>query len=313
MIGRIIKSTGSWYSVILEDNTEISCRVVGKLRLDDTKMTNPIAVGDYVELTLETPTQGNITEVKKRKNYFIRQSPKSKHQVHVVASNIDQAILITTIVEPNIKMGFIDRFLLTTESRDIPTVIVLNKSDLYKPQDMELAIILKSLYERINYTVLIVSAKTGEHLDSLAQLLQNKTSLLAGQSGVGKSSLITAIDPLLQLKTGDISEFSGKGTHTTTFAEMHPLSFGGHIIDTPGIKTLTYNYFEIEDVAHNFREFFTYSSDCKFGANCMHRKEPQCAVKTAVETGAINPIRYQNYLGICEEIESQNYWERLDY
>ena len=310
--GIVIKSTGSWYQVRVEDSSMLQCRIVGKLRLDGLKLTNPVAVGDEVEVEIENVGEqtGIIKQVLPRRNYVLRQSPRKKHDMHLLASNIDQALLVSTIVQPNLKQGFIDRFLLMTEPYEIPVTIAFNKADLYSEEDLEIFGGLKYIYTDIGYEVLLVSATEQQGLEELRATLQGKTTLLSGQSGVGKSSLITAIQPHLVLRTGDLSDYSGKGQHTTTFAEMHPLDFGGFIIDTPGIKTLAFNNLEPLDVAHNFREFFAVSAECKFGGSCLHRNEPGCAVKAAIEAGDISELRYINYLTILEEVEDQNYWER---
>jgi ribosome biogenesis GTPase len=270
-----------------------------------------LAVGDEVELEIDAQEQtGTIKNILPRRNYVLRQSPRRKHDMHLLASNIDQAMVIVTIIEPNLKQGFIDRFLLMTEPYEIPTVIVFNKADLYGEEEMAIFAYLKGIYEQIGYAVLLASAVEGQGLDELQSMLRGQTTLVAGQSGVGKSTLVNALQPQLELRTGEISDYSGKGQHTTTFAEMHPLDFGGHLIDTPGIKTLSFNHLEPMDVAHNFREFFRVSEHCKFGGNCLHRNEPGCAVKQAIEDEEISELRYINYLTILEEIESQNYWER---
>ncbi len=307
--GRIIRSTGSWYQVeLLDTGKRIDCRLVGKIRQDDLITTNPIAVGDIVELDMKEG-EPIICKVEPRKNYIARQSPRKKHDIHLLASNIDQAIIISTIVYPDLKLGFIDRFILMTEPRDIPVYLVFNKADLYSEQDMEIYYAVKFIYERIGYTCLLVSAIDRTGLEELKTLLANKISLIAGQSGVGKSSLINAIESGLDLRTGEISDHSGKGQHTTTFAEMLPFSFGGAIIDTPGIKSLSFNNMEVLDVVHNYKEFFEISDGCKF-SNCTHRNEPGCAVKQAIENGLISELRYSTYLQILDEIEDQNYWER---
>jgi len=309
--GKVIKSTGSWYQVQLEETHEvIDARIRGKFRLDGKRLTNPVGVGDWVEMEMDKKENtGIITKIENRKNYVVRQSPRQKHHLHLLASNIDQALLIVTVVEPNLKQGFIDRFLLLTEPRDIPVIICFNKSDLYNEDDMAIAVYLGGLYEKIGYTTIIVSAIDGHGMNDLRELLNNKTTLVSGQSGVGKSTLLNAIEPSLEIRTGVISEYTGKGQHTTTFAELFQLDTETAIIDTPGIKTLSYNNLEVMDVTHNFREFFEYSSDCKFH-NCTHRNEPGCAVKQAIEEGLISELRYQNYLMILDEVESQNYWER---
>ncbi len=282
------------------------------MRLEEEKLTNPVAVGDRVELVLEEGEEktATIRNILPRKNYVVRQSPRKKHELHLLASNIDQAIVLVTIVHPNLKIGFIDRFLLMTEPYGIPVTIVLNKADLYGQEEMEIYGGLKMLYGSIGYQTLLTSAVDGTGLDELRSLLAGKVTLIGGQSGVGKSTLINKIQPQLDLRTGEISGYSGKGQHTTTFAEMFDLDFGGAIIDTPGIKTLSFNNLEPIDVAHNFREFFERSKDCRFGGACLHRNEPGCAVKAAIERGEISQLRYDNYRVILEEIEDQNYWER---
>jgi ribosome biogenesis GTPase len=307
--GTVIKSTGSWYQVRLAEGNILECRIVGKFRLEGVPLTNPVAVGDEVKVVLEKDGTGLIKEILHRRNYVVRQSPRRKHDMHLLASNIDQAVLIVTVIHPNLKQGFIDRFLLMTEPYDIPTCIVFNKADLYGEEEREIFGALKFIYENIGYRVLLVSALSREGLDDFREILANKISLISGQSGVGKSTLLNAIQPQLELRTQELSDYSGKGTHTTTFAEMFPLELGGFIIDTPGIKMLSFNNLEPAEVAHNFREFFEKSPGCKFGGQCLHRSEPKCAVKAAIEAGEISELRYMNYLAILDEIENQNYWE----
>lgn len=308
--GVVTKSTGSWYKVRLENNSEWNCRITGKHKLFGWQLTNPVAVGDYVMVDQEGATeQGVIKQILPRKNYVVRQSPRQKHQLHLLAANIDQACIITTIVQPNLKQGFIDRFLLMTEPYNIPVIIVFNKSDLFEKEETETYNEMKDLYESIGYEVVKTSTLTEENFDYIKSLYKDKTTLITGQSGVGKSSLIMGLEPTLNLTTFEISDFSGKGQHTTTFAEMHHTNFNANIIDTPGIKTLSFNHLEPADIAHNFREIFLESANCKY-ANCMHMNEPGCAVKQAIELGKIHELRYQNYLQIIEEVEDQNYWER---
>jgi len=312
--GIVTKSTGSWYQVRLEDGMQVDCRIIGKFRLAGKRLTNPVAVGDEVQVQMEDQEQesptGIIKQILPRRNYVVRQSPRRKHDLHLLASNVDQAIVIVTIVQPMLKQGFIDRFLLMTEPYEIPTIIVFNKADLYEEEDLGVFSYLEDIYAQIGYEVLLTSATEGHGLEELKKLLSEKVTLISGQSGVGKSTLVNSIDPELDIKTQELSDYSGKGQHTTTFAEMHFLQEGGALIDTPGIKTLSFNHLEPMDVAHNFREFFQYSEECKFGGNCLHRNEPGCAVKKAVESEELSELRYINYLTLLEEIEEQNYWER---
>lgn len=306
----MIKSTGSWYNVKLEESqTILPCRVTGKFRLQGIKITNPVAVGDHVVIIKEADEDvGTIKEILPRKNYVVRQSPRKKHNLHLLGANVDQAMVIVTIREPNLKQGFIDRFLLMTEPYNIPVTIVFNKADLYDEGDLNVFQYLKDIYTDIGYEVVLTSIIDQRGIETLKTILKDKVSLVSGQSGVGKSSLINTVLPDSEIKTTEISEYMGKGQHTTTFAEMYELTFGGSIIDTPGIKTLGFNYLEVMDVAHNFRELFETSSGCKFG-DCTHRNEPNCAVKEAIEEGRISELRYLNYIQILEEIEDQNYWE----
>ena len=306
--GIVIKSTGSWYHVRDPKGDVIECRIIGKFRLNGLGLTNPVAVGDKVQYEIEAEGKGIIKKIDKRTNYVVRQSPRKKHQLHLLASNIDEAIVIMTIVQPNLKQGFIDRFLLMTEPHDIPVTIVFNKQDLYGEEEMEVFEFLKLIYEDIGYHAIAVSALNGYGIKELSSHIKGKTILVCGQSGVGKSSLLSAIDPNLEIRVQEISDHSGKGQHTTTFAEMYTLK-DAYLIDTPGIKTLSFNNLSPQDVAHNFREIFKRSEGCKFG-NCMHINEPGCAIKEAIEIGEISELRYDNYLKILQEIEDQNYWER---
>ncbi len=318
--GTVIKSTGSWYNVLLDEESpdghkELRCRVAGKFRLDDMNLTNPIAVGDRVTVEVETNNDeetGAIRAIADRKNYVVRQSPRRKHDLHLLASNVDQAVLITTIIDPGVKLGFIDRFLLMTEPFGIPTIVVVNKADLYGEEELENYEVIRDIYADIGYEVLLVSAVTGQGIEELRAMMAGKRNLLSGQSGVGKSTLVNAVEPRLELRTGELSDYTGKGQHTTTFAELYQLSFGGELIDTPGIKTLGFNYLKPQDVAHNFREIFALSEECRFGGSCLHRTEPGCAVKESVEEqdDRVTDLRYYSYLQILDEVESQNYWER---
>ena len=309
-IGIVTKSTGSWYNVRLEESgTLLQCRIAGKFRLNDVQLTNPVGVGDMVEVTPDGEGQGMIKRILPRRNHVVRQSPRRKHNLHMLAANIDQAIVIVTVVEPTLKPSFIDRFLVMIEGEDIPATIVFNKADVYDEEDMEVFQEMKRVYEKIGYGTLLTSVVDGQGLEAFKTLLAGKTTLMSGQSGVGKSSLVNAIQPQLDLRTGDISGYSGKGQHTTTFAEMFELDFGGHLIDTPGIKTLGFNNKDKSNLAHSFREFFALSANCRF-SGCLHRNEPGCAVHEALRQGEVSETRFNTYLGMLEEIEDQNYWER---
>jgi ribosome biogenesis GTPase len=318
--GTVTKSTGSWYNVRLDEESpegdiEMRCRVAGRFRLEDKALTNPIAVGDRVSVVIEgtgDEETGAIRKIEDRTNYVVRQSPRKKHELHLLASNIDQAVLIVTLLYPDVKLGFIDRFLLMTEPFGIHTTIVFNKSDLLEEEDLLTYEAIASIYKDIGYDVLLVSAEDGTNLDQFKALLKDKRSLLSGQSGVGKSTLVNAIAPDLDLRTGEISDYTGKGTHTTTFAELFDLPFGGEIIDPPGIKNLTFNYLRPIDIAYYYREIFALSPECRFGGTCMHRNEPGCAVIASVEAedDRVTDLRYNSYLTLLTETEGQNYWER---
>jgi ribosome small subunit-dependent GTPase A len=309
--GTVIKSTGSWYNVRLETGGEVvQCRIVGKFRLDEVPLTNPVAVGDEVELVMEAEGKGMIKRILPRRNYVVRQSPRRKHDLHLLAANIDQALLIVTVVQPDLKPGFIDRFIVMIERDDIPVTLLFNKADLYDAEDLARFEELKQVYEGIGYPCLLSSVPTGLGLDTLVNTLKGKTTLVSGQSGVGKSTLVNAIQPQLELRTGEISDYSGKGQHTTTFAEMFPLDFGGSLIDTPASKPLAFNNRDKSNIAHSFREFFRLSPECRFGGSCLHRNEPGCAVQAALQRGELSLLRYSNYLALLDEVEDQNYWER---
>lgn len=310
MKGVVVKSTGSWYEVRLPDAEVVRCRIKGRFRLDGHRLTNPVAVGDEVLIDREPGLDtAIIKEILPRRNYVVRQSPRRKHFMHLIACNIDQAFLIVSIRSPRLKPGFIDRFLLTTESHNIPTFLIFNKADLYGEAGVALYEELADIYRELGYESLLVSAQTGQNVDQLRELMARKTTLISGHSGVGKSTLANQIQADLDLRTQAISESSGKGMHTTTFAEMYSLDNGGYLIDTPGIKELGFINMEPVDIGHNFKEIFDFSQGCKFN-NCLHVNEPQCAVQEAVQEGYISEWRYQNYLNILEEVQAQNAWER---
>jgi ribosome biogenesis GTPase len=307
MKGVVIKSTGSWYTV-LSENTTIECRIKGVFRIKGIKSTNPIAVGDDVEFEMEVDGRGVIHAIGERKNYIIRKSINLSKQSHILAANVDQALLIVTLAFPRTSTGFIDRFLLTAEAYHIPTVIIFNKVDLFLQDErsMEELNDFIALYERIGYKCYKVSATEKLDIEIVKSITTNKTSLVAGHSGVGKSTLVNAMDANLDLKVGEISDAHSKGKHTTTFAEMHPLNYGGFIIDTPGIKELGLVDMEKEEIANYFPEMQSIKNQCKFN-NCVHINEPKCAVIAAVERGEIALSRYGSYLGIMhgEELDTE--------
>lgn len=298
--GVVIKSTGSWYNVKTGDEPPVSCKIKGRFRLDELKSTNPVAVGDRVAYSIDPATgTGVIEEIKERQNLIVRRASNLSRQTQILAANIDQAIIVATINYPVTTPVFIDRFLATAEAYDIPTTIIFNKTDRYDHFHKDQLLDIVEMYEMIGYKVLTTSAKhdDDESLEKVKALLKDKVSLIAGHSGVGKSTLINRVEPSLNLKTGRISERHKTGKHTTTFAEMHPLSFGGYIIDTPGIRGFGLFNIEKEELAHYFREIFKAASNCRY-YNCTHLHEPGCAVKEAVEKGAINLSRYNSYVSI---------------
>ena len=309
MTGLVMKSTGSWYLVRAENGAILECRLKGKIRLDDRKTTNPVAVGDIVDVEMDKDGSNQIANIHPRRNYIIRKSINLSKQAHILASNLDQAILVATLVAPRTSLGFIDRFLVTAEAYDIPAKIIFNKKDILGKEALEVQNEIMQLYSNIGYECFAVSSFNKEDIESIKHLLKDKTTLIAGHSGVGKSTLVNAIEPNLDLRTGDISSAHLKGTHTTTFAELFPLSFGGSIIDSPGIKELGLVEMKKEEVGHYFPEIRERMNECKFN-NCLHVNEPKCAVLKALEDGEISQERYQSYLGILngEEMEWKE-WE----
>lgn len=308
MRGVVVKSTGSWYQVKNQEGHFIQCRIKGKFRLEGIKHTNPIAVGDFVEYEVEDNNEQNTAVIHKiydRKNYIIRKSSNLSKQTHIIASNIDQALLVAALVQPQTSLGFIDRFIMTAEAYHIPTIVVFNKSDLYEGGLEDILNETMSIYQNIGYTCFETSVISGKNTDKLKSILKDKTTLVAGHSGVGKSSLLNHISPGLNLKTGDISNFSQKGTHTTTFAEMFDLSFGGSIIDTPGIKEFGIVDFNESEISHYFKEMRPYITQCRFN-NCKHLNEPGCAVKEAVGNGEIAQERFDSYMNI---LTKKDYYE----
>jgi ribosome biogenesis GTPase len=298
MQGLVIKSTGSWYTVLGDDQKRYDCRIKGKFRMKGLVSTNPVAVGDIVNFELE-PDQETavISKVHERRNYIIRKSINLSKQVQIIATNLDQACLVVTLASPRTSLGFIDRFLVTAEAYRIPAVLIFNKLDLFSEEGLEILDNYMSLYEGIGYKCLAVSAINGTNLDQLEVLLKDKTTLFSGHSGVGKSSLINKIIPGKELRTGEISDWSDTGKHTTTFAEMFELPFGGKLIDTPGIRELGITDIEPHELGHFFPEMRALMNQCKFN-NCVHINEPGCAVLKALENGDLEPTRYDSYQSI---------------
>ncbi len=297
--GVVIKSTGSWYLVRNDKGEQVQCRIRGKLRLKGSRTTNPVAVGDLVEL--EKGSDGYvIARIGERRNYVIRKSTNLSKESHIIAANVDLALLIATIDHPETSTVFIDRFLATTEAYRIPAAIVFNKTDLYDETALNRLEELKFLYESIGYPVLAISASRGDNLEEVKNLLKDKITVLSGMSGVGKSSLINRIEPELHLKTALISEAHDTGKHTTTFAEMFELKEGGYIIDTPGLRSFGMIDMQKEEISHFFPEIFRTASQCRF-YNCTHTHEPGCAVIQALRQGKISESRYWSYLSILED------------
>ncbi|MEY8019547.1 ribosome small subunit-dependent GTPase A [Muriicola sp. SD30] len=298
MKGTVYKSTGSWYTVKSTEGKIYDCRIKGRFRMKGIKSTNPIAVGDVVNFDLEQTgdaTLGVIYDIEERTNYIIRKSVKLSKQTHIIAANIDLVFLMITLNKPKTYTIFIDRFLATSEAYDIKTVLLFNKIDSYDKDELAEVKYLAALYRKIGYTCLGISAKTGRNVDQVKEMMIGRTSMFAGHSGVGKTTLINAIEPSMELKTAEISEQHLQGQHTTTFAEMYDLSFDASIIDTPGIKGFGLVDMEKEEIGDYFPEFFALKQDCKFN-NCLHIDEPQCAVKKALEADEVSWSRYKSYL-----------------
>lgn len=303
--GLVIKSIGSSYRVKTEEGVVLSCTLKGKLRLKGVKTTNPITVGDYVSYEVESVGTGVIQSVEERKNYIIRKSTNLSRQYHVIAANIDQAVLVASLTMPRTTRMFIDRFLVTAEAYRIPVLLVFNKQDLYGQEDLQEYDFLKIVYSALGYSCLDTSAETGHNLGLLSEALKDKVSLVSGNSGVGKSTLINKIDGHLDLKTATISDYHKTGRHTTTFSEMFDLTFGGSIIDTPGIKGFGLIDMEKEELFHFFPELFYFAKECQY-YNCTHVHEPGCGVKKAVDLGKIAGFRYENYLGMYYDDENKH-------
>ncbi len=298
MQGLIVKSTGSWYQVQTPDKQRFDCRIKGKFRIKGITTTNPLAVGDLVDFELEPEQEtGVITNLQQRRNYIIRKSINLSKQGQIIAANLDQAILVVTLASPRTSLGFIDRFLVTAEAYDIPSMLIFNKLDLFSDEGLEILADYKSIYENVGYPCYEVSALEGTNIEQLQELIKNKVTLFSGHSGVGKSSLINVLLPELDLRTHQVSDWSDKGMHTTTFAEMFELPQGGFIIDTPGIRELGVIDIEKQELSHFFPEMRKRMHDCRFH-NCRHINEPGCAVLAALEDGEIELSRYESYLSI---------------
>ena len=308
MRGLVIKNTGSWYTVRTDDGQIIESKIKGNFRLKGIRSTNPVAVGDNVEIVCNQEGTAFITSISDRRNYIIRKSQNLSKQSHIIAANIDQAFLIVTVNRPQTSTKFIDRFLATAEAYSVPVTIVFNKNDLLSTEERHLQQMMIDLYETVGYDCIVVSAVTGEGIDVLGTRLKDRITLLSGHSGVGKSTLINRLLPGVNLRTAEISDAHNTGMHTTTFSEMLLLPDGGYIIDTPGIKGFGTFNMEPEELTSYFKEIFRFSKDCRFN-NCSHTHEPGCAVLKAVEEHYISESRYQSYLSMLEDKDENKYRE----
>ena len=308
MKGLVIKNTGSWYTVRTDDGRDVESKIKGNFRLKDIRTTNPIAVGDRVDIDINQEGTAFITQIEERKNYIIRRASNLSKQSQIIAANVDQAMLIVTVNYPITTTIFIDRFLATAEAYRVPVKLVFNKIDRYRKDDLEMLDALINLYTTIGYPCSKLCARQDIGLDELKADLKDKITLLSGHSGVGKSTIINKLIPGVNRRTGDISEYHNKGMHTTTFSEMIPLPDGGYLIDTPGIKGFGTIEMEGAEIAHYFPEIFKFSQNCKFG-DCSHRHEPGCAVLDAVGEHYISESRYKSYLSILEDKQESKYRE----
>ena len=304
--GLVIKNTGSWYLVKTDEGRLVECKIKGNFRLKGIKSTNPVAVGDRVKIVINQEGTAFITEIEDRKNYIIRRSSNLSKQSHIIASNLDQCMLVVTINYPETSTIFIDRFLASAEAYRVPVCLVFNKTDRYSEEENRYLDGIINLYTHIRYPCFKVSALNNTGVEEIKKALEGKVTLFSGHSGVGKSTLINAILPEQNLKTGEISTAHNKGMHTTTFSEMFPVDGDGYIIDTPGIKGFGTFDMKDEEVGHYFKEIFEFSANCKYG-NCTHRHEPGCAVREAVEKHYISESRYTSYLNILEDKEEGKY------
>ena len=311
MKGLVIKNTGSWYTVLTDDGPTVDCKIKGNFRLRGIRSTNPVAVGDRVEIITNQEGTAFITEIEDRRNYIIRKSINLSKQSHIIAANVDQALLVVTVVKPETSTTFIDRFLASAEAYRVPVILIFNKTDLLSEEERHYQEMMINLYETVGYQCLAISATTGEGVDRLLPLLEGKITLLSGNSGVGKSTLINRILPHANLRTAEISDAHNTGMHTTTFSEMIPLSSGemsGWLIDTPGIKGFGTFDMEKEELTSYFKEIFHFSKNCRF-SNCTHTHEPGCAVLQALDDHYIAQSRYQSYLSMLEDKDESKYRE----
>ena len=308
MNGLVIKNTGSWYSVLTDEGNVVESKIKGNFRLKGIRSTNPVAVGDRVNITVNKEGTAFITEILDRRNYIIRKSPNLSKQSHIIAANVDQVLLIVTVNYPETSTTFIDRFLASAEAYRIPVVLVFNKTDLLNDDERRYQEMMVNLYETIGYKCMQISATIPDTLSLMEPLLKDKITLFSGNSGVGKSTLLNQLIPGVNLKTAEISDAHNTGMHTTTFSEMLRLPFGGWAIDTPGIKGFGTFDMEPEEICGYFKEIFRFSKDCKF-ANCTHTHEPNCAVRKAVEEHYISESRYNSYLSMLEDKEEGKYRE----
>ena len=305
-VGMVIKNTGSWYTVLTDGGSTVDCKIKGNFRLKGIRSTNPVAVGDRVEIIRNQEGTAFITSICDRKNYIIRKSSNLSKQSHIIAANVDQAFLIVTVDYPQTSTTFIDRFLASAEAYNVPVTIIFNKVDLFKGDKERYLDMMVNLYETVGYTCLKVSAETEEGLQQLLPLLEGKITLFSGNSGVGKSTLLNKIVPGAELRTAEISDAHNTGMHTTTFSEMLSLGDGGWVIDTPGIKGFGTFNMEPEEICGYFKEIFRFSKDCRF-SNCTHTHEPGCAVRQAVEDHYIAESRYASYLSMLDDKEEGKY------
>lgn len=306
MKGLVIKNTGSWYLVRTDEGKDVECKVKGRFRLQGIRATNPVAVGDRVRISLNREGTGFIEEIEDRKNYIIRRASNLSKQSHILAANLDQCMLIVTVNYPETSTTFVDRFLASAEAYQVPMKLLFNKVDAYDADELRYLDALVALYESIGYPCYRLSAVEGTGVDSVRRLLRGNITLFAGNSGVGKSTLINALLPGAAARVGEISAYHNKGMHTTTFSEMYPVEGGGYVIDTPGVKGFGTFDMEVGEIGHYFPEIFRFSAQCRYG-DCTHRNEPGCAVRRAVEEHYVSESRYASYLSMLEDKDESKY------